>query len=193
FDLPQGTIETRYASQVFTAYGTDPTAPFLPQSDPRYGALYDALDFRPVQTGHGYPTGFGEAVTEKYLERQFEIRIGEIDPGLRVAMSFERELGEVVNRVSTNDARWFTLMGTPQVRTVFETAFRLPDAFAALDVERQLDDLKTRAVQQFGTDDLAALLEPDKVEELRQAYLLAYGTQTATAPATTSPLVNLFV
>lgn len=188
FDIPLGEDEARFTGRVLEAYGTDPDAPLLQLSDTRYEALFNALNFRPESDQRTYPSGFAEAVTERYLERQFEIRVGDIDPDLRIALSFERELGDAVASASSNDAQWFKVMASPQLRTVFETAFNQPSAFATLDLDRQLADFKSRSQSMFGTSELAELLTPDRIEQMRERFLTV---ATINSTAGSSPLALL--
>ncbi|MEM8958646.1 MAG: DUF1217 domain-containing protein [Pseudomonadota bacterium] len=188
FDIPLGEEEARFTGRVLDAYNTDPDSALLVLSDARYEALYNALNFQPESDQRTYPSGFAEAVTERYLERQFEIRVGDIDPNLRIALSFERELGDAVASATSNDAQWFKVMASPQLRTVFETAFNLPASFATLDLDRQLGDFKSRSQSMFGTSELAELLTPDRIEQMRERYLTV---ATINSTASTSPLALL--
>ncbi|MCA8884283.1 MAG: DUF1217 domain-containing protein [Rhodobacteraceae bacterium] len=184
FAVPMGKL-TSYTHRVMLAFADDPDALFLPRNDPRYRQMYDAMDFRPQSTERTYPAGFAEAVTEMFLERQFEIKVGEVDPDLRIALSMERELTEAANRVSTNDGRWFTVLASQPLRAVFEGAFRLPNSFAMLDIDRQVSDLKSKTEQAFGTSDIMELLAPDRLEQIRQRYLATI------VPAAANPAVSL--
>ncbi|SFD98673.1 DUF1217 domain-containing protein [Roseivivax sediminis] len=191
FGLPQGASEARFAQIVLRSYEGGQNAGIEFTDDPRYRALYDAMNFQPEPAGRTYPPGFGEAITEAYLERQFEISVGEIDPELRIAMSLERELADVVSRVSTNDARWYAVMASKPLRAAFETTFGLPQSFAALDLDRQLGDLKERSARQFGTSRLADLVSSDTIDTLRQRYLTAVSTAATDNAAAANPVMML--
>ena len=126
---------------------------------------------------------------------QFEITVGELDPDMRVALSIERELGQVMRTATTNDARWFSIMSSPPLRQAFEGAFRLPSSFGSIDIDQQLLVLKDRATKFFGTSEVSGFLEPERLGELRQSYLLtrsieAIGT-TSAASAASIVLANL--
>ena len=153
----------------------DPDAPGAVTShygDTRLTALSRAFGFgQQAETGRTYPPGFADAILDRYGDRQFETRVGEIDQDLRIALSFARELTDVVNAAGTNDGRWFTVMGTPPLRRMFETIFRLPTSFGTLDLDRQLEDFKARSRATFGTDDLQEILQPDTLEEARRRFL----------------------
>lgn len=181
FGVPMGS-RTGYSLRVIEAYGSDPDATYLPRTDMRYKTLYDAMDFNPAPEGRTYPAGFADAVTEMFLERQFEIKVGEVDSDLRLALSLERELTDAVNRVSTDDARWYTVLASQPLRAVFESAFGLPTSFAQLDLDRQVADLRTKTEQAFGTSEVEKLLDPEIIGQLRQRYLTSLGS-TAVNPA----------
>ncbi|MGX9354549.1 DUF1217 domain-containing protein [Roseobacteraceae bacterium S113] len=108
---------------------------------------------------------------ESYLERQFEIRVGEVDTDMRLALGFEREMGDLLNNAQTNNARWFGVMASEPLRQVFEAALDLPDSFGTLDLDRQLGEFKARAEQRLGTSDLEELASPENIDIIRQRFL----------------------
>ncbi|MEM6409005.1 MAG: DUF1217 domain-containing protein [Pseudomonadota bacterium] len=171
YGLPQGTEATALAARMLNADRTDPNSLINSTSDTRYTAFVNALDLEPEQTERTYPDGFADAIVRNYLDRQFEVQIGNLDPAMRIALSLERDLGDVVSNGSTNDSRWFAVMASPPLRTVFETVFQLPTSFGTLDLDRQLSDFKTRAERTFGTAELADFITPDRLDQLRRRYL----------------------
>ena len=101
---------------------------------------------------------------------------------MRVALSLERELTDVVGTGSSNDAHWYSIMGSSPLRLAFEGAFNLPSSsFGSIDVEQQLSILKARSESFFGTSEIADLLDSEKLDQLRQAYLLSTETESSEA------------
>ncbi|MBW4709052.1 DUF1217 domain-containing protein [Roseobacter sp. YSTF-M11] len=146
--------------------------------DERFTALFNLFNFREPETARVYPEGFVEQVTQNYLDRQFEIQVGESDPTMRVALALERELKQVVDAGTSNDASWFSIMASPPLREVFEGAFRLPSSFGSIDVDQQLSVLKSRAEQFYDTSEVADFVDPERLESLRQSYLLSSSAQS---------------
>ena len=50
---------------------------------------------------------------------------------MRVALYAERALPDVVQGSGTDAAKWFSIMGQPPLRTLFETAFGIAPSFWA--------------------------------------------------------------
>ena len=140
--------------------------------DTRMQAMAHAFSFNKGETGRVYPEGFGAEIAELYTTRQFEIEIGETDQNMRLALAFERELQGVADAGGSEDAHWFNIMGSPPLRTVFETALGMPSGFGQLDIERQLTDFKDRSFAAFGTSHPADFLEPDMLDQFRRRFLL---------------------
>jgi hypothetical protein len=63
-------------------------------------------------------------------------------------------------------------MGTPPLRKVFEVALGLPDSFAQLDLDRQLEIFKDRSESQLGIDRLSDLSDTEVLDGLVERYLL---------------------
>ena len=171
FGIPQGEDTSALAGRMLNADRNDPFSLINSTSDPRYPAMINALDLQPEQTERTYPEGFAESVVRNYLDRKFEAQVGELAPAMRISLALERELGNVVANGSTNDSRWFAVMASPPLRSVFETVFQLPTSFGTLDLDRQLNDFKTRSERVFGTAEVADFTTPDRLDELRRRYL----------------------
>ena len=63
-------------------------------------------------------------------------------------------------------------MGTPPLRQVFETALNLPSGFGKLDLDRQLETFKDKALQRLGSDKIEDFSAADHREKLVQKFLL---------------------
>ncbi len=181
--LPNTFAGRGLASRVLSSDLDDPSSFANQFPDPQYKTLSNLFTVEPVETSRTYPEGFLDQVVRNYLDRQFEIRVGEVEPDMRVALSLERELGQVVKNASSNDAQWFSVMSSPPLRQAFEGAFRLPSSFGSIDIDQQLSELKDRSEQFFGTSTVADFLDPELIDDLRQSYLLTRSTQ---ATGTTS-------
>lgn len=183
FDLPTSSAQTRYAQRLLEADKTDPQSLVGLLQDERYIPFVNAFDFQPVAEERTYPAGFADKITANYSERQFEIEVGNSDNSLRVALALERELDTVIEASTSENSRWFAVMASPALRSVFESAFRLPASFGNIDIDAQLTEFKARSVQFFDTSDVADYAQPDVLDQLRQTYLLQ---QNSTVGASTS-------
>lgn len=183
FGFEQTVAARGLLERVLNSDPDSPTALVNSLSDDRHRDFFDLFNFKEAETIRTYPPGFVEQVTQNYLDRQFEIQIGNTDPAMRVALSLERELGQLVDAGASNDANWFSIMGSPPLRQVFEGALRLPASFGSIDVDQQLDILKERSESFFGTSDVADFIDSEKLDDLRQGYLLSTTVQSLGNPS----------
>jgi hypothetical protein len=140
-------------------------------ADSRYVEFSKAFGLGVDETsGIGTP-GFTENIIEKFNRTSFEVATGEQDDSMRIALFAERTLPELVGGDGSNDAKWFTIMGQPPLREMFEKALGLPKSFGQIDIDQQLVVFKERSVSVFGSSDLAQFEDPDAVQDLITQYL----------------------
>ena len=166
-DLPLGERAQTLRAAAEATFGFDTVGEFA-ESD-----AAKALTSR-VLSAIGPPTGaegFAERIVSLYEERAFEAAVGEQDPSLRLALNLERDLTELAGRDVSERTKWFTIMGTPPLREVFETAFGLPQSFGTLDVERQLTVFQDKAEALFGSSDPSQFADPEARETLTRRFL----------------------
>ncbi len=141
-------------------------------TDPRYKEMSQAFGFGP---GEFLKTGqpvFAEAIIDRYEAIEFEVAAGQQNESMRFALYAEREMGGLAEEDMSNDAKWFTLMGEPPLRNLFEKALNLPSSFGQIDIDQQLKVFKERAKSEFGTDDLSIFSDPEAVQDLITKYIV---------------------
>ncbi|QBY01922.1 DUF1217 domain-containing protein [Rhodophyticola sp. CCM32] len=139
-------------------------------TDKRYHAFSEAFGFGtslPAKTG--FP-GFANKILAGFERQEFELAIGVENEDMRLALSAERELPELAARNISNDAAWFTVLGNPPLRRVFETALGLPSGIGTLDLDQQLTNFKDRSEAVLGSSDLSRFNDRFEVEALIQAF-----------------------
>jgi len=141
-------------------------------SDPRYAALADAFAFDSPIGPRTALSSFSEEIITAYEERSFETAVGDKNANLRLALGLERELEQLVARTKGGDAQWFSVIGNPPLRKVFETAFGLSPRIGSLDIDQQLGIFKEKAQTAFGTSAVADFVDPERLSELRSGFLL---------------------
>lgn len=159
-------------------------------TDERYAKLSDAFGFGETGLPRTALQGFGREIVERYRRMEFEEAVGFQDQSLRLALNAEREISEVLSANSTEDGRWFTIMGNPPLRRVFETALGVPTSFGQLDIDRQLEIFQDRARDQLGIDTLSDLQSEEATEDFIRRYLLrdqvsAFQVQSSSSVALT--------
>lgn len=140
-------------------------------SDTRYLDMATAFKFD-LGTPSTKISDFPGKIIEAYKGRQFEIAVGEEDEDMRLALTVQRDLTEISEDDMSENSKWFTIMGNPPLRAVFDIVFNLPTSFASLDLDRQLEVYQDRAERQFGSSDPSLFSDTEKQDELIQQFLI---------------------
>ena len=142
-------------------------------SDDRYRQLSEAFGFGDSKTGpRTHDPGFGKKITDAFRTRSFESAVGDQDQSLRLALNAKRELADIATSGVADKTAWFRILGTPPLRTVFETAFGLPQSFGQLDIDQQLQAFRSMAHDKLGINSISDFKDGAVGEQLIQTYLL---------------------
>ncbi|WP_172297651.1 DUF1217 domain-containing protein [Pseudoruegeria sp. HB172150] len=150
-------------------------------SDKRYYSFSKAFGFGDFDTPRTVLSDFPSEITDAFKRKQFEIAVGERDPNMRLALGLDSALLEIAEKDTTENGRWFTVMGQGPVRAVFETALGLPTAVGALDLDQQLTIFRDRALSRFGNGEVAQFTDSAKREELVRLFLVQAELRTVSA------------
>ncbi len=172
FGLGEDINAKAFVKRVLDDGTLDPKALSNRLSDKRYAAFSKAMGFGDFSVANTQLSDFPDRITSRYLSEKFEEAVGESDPNLRLALGFERGLSDVLEAATSSKARWFTVMGTPALRTVFEGAFGLPSSFGSLDIDRQLEILEDKSEKLLGTKDLGEMNAEAHRETLIRNFLI---------------------
>lgn len=180
-----GDIDNRFFIRKVLEDGTlDPEALGNKLADKRYLEFSRAFGFGDFAIPLSQTPGFAEKTVAAFETRQFEIAVGETDQNLRLALGLSRDLGEIAARGSNDTTLWLTVLGSPPLRAVFETAFGLPTGFGAIDLDRQVEVMRERASQAFGADSVRQFTDPERIEALTRRFLLRSDLQGGGASVT---------
>ena len=141
-------------------------------ADKQYLALSAGFGFGDFSIPRTQLSDFADKTVEAYRTRQFEAAVGEQNDDMRLALNAERELSKLAGRSISDDAKWFTIMGSAPLRQVFEKALGLPSSFASLDLDLQLATLQEKAEKAFGSKEVAQFADPQNVEDLVSKFLI---------------------
>lgn len=140
-------------------------------TDKRYRQMAEAFGF-----GAGAKVvrdaGFAANIASRVVAAEFEKRVGAEDDTLRLALSARRELTSLAASSVSDNTKWYTIIGSTPLRTVFTTAFGLGSAFGRLPVERQLDQMKQSAQKVLGSSAVSAMTDPVVRDRLVERFLL---------------------
>lgn len=154
-------------------------------ADKRYLAMSKAFGFGDLDTANTQLSDFPDKVIAGFQERQFEIAIGEQNTDMRLALGMDRDLDAILDKDITDNGLWFSILGTPTLRRVFETAFGLPASLATTDLDQQVTTFRRKAEQIFGDGEIRQFSDPNVREKLTRLFLVRSDTSTgiaATAP-----------
>src|SRR5207344_882555 len=87
----------------------------------------------------------------KYLQQNLETQQGDANPGVRLAIYFQRKAASITSA--------FDLLGDKALAEVFRTTFSLPDAVGSMNVDQQ-----AKVVQKYLN--LKDLADPAKLQKL---------------------------
>lgn len=153
-------------------------------ADKRYAEFSKALGFNSAIGPKTQFALFTDDILNRYQDKQFERAVGDVDGDMRLAMNLASGLADITDKNGSDKAAWFSVMGNPPLRRVFETAFGMPKGFGALDIDLQLGQFQRRAKSVFGTDQVADIATPDNQEKLVRLFLVR--SQAAQFNATTN-------
>lgn len=168
----QDDLDNRYFVQKVLSDGTqadDALANKL--SDSRYSAFSQAFGFGPgdvLKTGNAAEM---EKVAKDNIAARFEISVGESGETLRIALYAQHTLADLAAEDSTEDTKWYDLMGLTALRSMMETALGLPSDFAQLDIDKQLEIFKEKLSRVTGSSDLAQFSDPEVLDQITDTYL----------------------
>jgi Protein of unknown function (DUF1217) len=168
----QDDIDNRFFIQKMLSDGTTADDALANRfTDTRYRDFSAAFGFGPGEVRGSLLPGFAEDIVAKYQANSFEIAAGEQDDTMRIALYAERTLSDVVGGSGTQAQKWFSIMGQLPLRSLFETALGLPEAFGQADIDFQLKVFQERTERFFGVTDPAEFADPDKLDQLVTSYL----------------------
>lgn len=146
-------------------------------ADDRYRSLAEAFGFlsgtAQGTTAQGRPPpDFAERIVDQFRRREFEVAVGEQDGALRIALNADRAFAALATEEGSDTALWFRILGTPPLREAFEGALGLPKSFAQLDLDRQLEDIKSLAARRLDITSPKDLADDTLREGLIRQFLL---------------------
>ncbi len=113
--------------------------------------------------------GHAQQILDGFLQNELETRQGEENPGVRLALYFERKAQTITSP--------YDIIGDKALLEVFKTTFSMPDGFSNMKVEQQ----KAIVEKKINMNDLK---DPEKVKKLVQRFAVMYDTVSNASGAT---------
>jgi uncharacterized protein DUF1217 len=165
-------LDNRYFIQKILEDGTSADSALANRlADDRYSKFSQAFGFGPGETLKTSDVAAMSIVLDSNQEQEFEIAVGESDETMRIALYTQHALVELADSEQSNDVLWYKIMGTPPLRSFFETALGLPEAFGQTDIDRQLGVFKERLEQFTGDEGIQQFGDPESLERVTNMYL----------------------
>lgn len=155
-------------------------------ADKRYLEFARAFGFGDFPIPNTKKSDFADKILSAFGQRRFETAIGAQNGDMRLAMNARRELADIAGKRLSVNGKWLTILGSPPLRSLLQTAFGLPQSFAGGDLDRQIAVLKERANPLLGTADPAAFADPEKVEKLIRLFLVRSEAQSSGGATSTA-------
>ena len=169
----QDDINNRYFIQKVLEEGTTNDDALANRfSDPRYKELSEAFGFGPSEFLKVGQPDFTAAITSRFQSNSFEVAAGEQNDSMRVALYAQRELAQLAEQDRSIDTKWFSVLGDPPMRQLFEKALGLPSSIGQIDIDQQLATFKDRARSVFGSDSFEQFLNEDARQDVLTKFIV---------------------
>ena len=163
-----------FIRKVLTEGVTDSEAFARKLADSRYAALAETFNFE----AHGAAaTAFEKAqkgVVERYTRQTLEEEAGADNPGVRLALYFERMAPSIKSGME--------ILADDALVEVIRTVLQLPDEIATMDVDRQAEFIEDSI-------DIADFQDPAKVSKLLERFAALWEMENSSDPVS---VVSLF-
>lgn len=172
FGLPKDTFESSFVLNMMISDPSSPTSFVSTFNDPRWDDFVSVFGSTTASDGNTGLQKFQDEVVRRFIDRSFEIAVGQLDEDLRVALNFRSQVNDIATSSTVETAGWFTLLGDQAMRSVVDATFGLPAEFAQIDIDQQEATLRERSLSLFGVDNPSAFTNPVNVDLSLQRYFL---------------------
>ncbi|MGR3617485.1 MAG: DUF1217 domain-containing protein [Paracoccaceae bacterium] len=178
----QDDLNNKYLIRKILEDGTSATDALANRlSDRRYRQLSDAFGFGPDSSVKTNSKLNMEAISKRYLKQSFEVEVGQQSNEMRLVLSLQREIPELVKRDASTETKWFTVLGNPPLRSVFQVAFGFPPAVAGLNIDDQRAMFEDAAKDNLSITDFDDLGDIEVLKRLTERFLARSQLNASTA------------
>ncbi|KEO54235.1 DUF1217 domain-containing protein [Thioclava pacifica] len=172
FGLDEDIGNTFFIRKVLEEGSLDGEALANKLSDKRYLAFTKAFGFGNYSTPRTVISDFADEIIGRYETQQFEIAVGDADGDMRLALALQRDLPEVAAKDTSVATKWYTIIGSGSLSSVFQTALGLPPSIASLDVDQQVTIYAQKTEAFYGFSDPGQFAEAGALEKLTRDFFL---------------------
>lgn len=127
------------------------------------------------------PVATGQAMSQAYVQQQFQKRVGEGDESYRLAMNARNELKDFATRSSSDKTMWYEVLGSEPLRKVFQGAFGFGNSIGNLPVDRQVEDFMAASERVLGSSSFSRIGSDGTIDKLVTRYLALSQIQTTSS------------
>lgn len=139
-------------------------------ADSRYRQFSAAFGLGPGDLPQTLNSTAMAEIAERYIMRSFEEDVGEQDDSMRTSLYARRELVELAETDTSEETKWYTVLGQPPLRALFETALGLPASFGQADLDRQMAVFRDRLLSMTGTSSVSQFTDMESMDRLITIY-----------------------
>ena len=177
-------VSTDYLKKIFASDLGNPKSFANTESDPRFAEIAASFNFdskgnvaRLALMGPQKRDQFRDTQAN-YLQQSLEQQQGDTNPGVRLALYFQRKAGDITSA--------YDILADKALSEVFRTTFDLPDSMAAMPIDQQ-----AKFVDKFMK--IKDLSDPTKVAKLLNRFSAMYDVKNnQSSGQVQSPFLNLF-
>ncbi|WP_298875916.1 DUF1217 domain-containing protein [uncultured Bradyrhizobium sp.] len=179
--LDPAKVSTTYLKKIFASDLNDPKSFANTESDPRFAEIAASFNFDKSGNVARLPMVGPQkrdqflATQKNYLEQSLEQQQGDTNPGVRLALYFQRMAGHITSA--------YDILADKALSEVFRTTFDLPDQMASMQIDQQ-----AKIVEKYLN--LKDLGDPAKVSKLLSRFSAMYDARNASQ--TYSPVLDVF-
>ncbi len=158
-------VTTDYLRKIFSSDLTDAKSFANTEKDPRFAEIAASFNFdkqgnvaRLAQIGPQKRDQLLET-QNNYLQQNLESQQGDANPGVRLALYFQRKAGDVTSA--------YDILADKALAEVFRTTYGLPDSVGSMGVDQQ-----AKVVEKYLN--LKDLTDPTKLEKLLNRFSVMY-------------------
>jgi hypothetical protein len=143
-------------------------------TDKRYADFAKAFNFAALgDQATAQPSAQQDAVN-LYDQQSLEEEQGKTNEGVRLALYFQRKAPEITD--------WYQVLADPALSQVVRTAFGMPDTFAAMDIDKQVQLFEKKF-------DITDFQDPAKLSTFMTRFTTMYDVKNP--PTTATSLVSI--
>ncbi len=187
FGLDDDIDNKAFIKKILSDGSTSDTALANRMADKRYLSLTQAFGFD-LATPSTQVSTFGSDIVGKFLDKQFQIAVGDQDQDMRLALNAQSEVSDLASSTASDTTKWYKVMGNTALATVFQKALNLPSSVASLDVDQQLAIYQSKAKDVFGDSGFAQFSDSAQMDTLIKKFLIRSQADTLLAQSSSTSI-----